>query len=167
MTAEYSANAAQDLLTNGPVIFTNSPVLDTQGLIFHRDESGIFRLASPSKIVGNCGGNWNWLYGKCNCCQSMPEALYEVGFHANIAIPTGGTVGEISMAIAIDGTVDPSSTMLVTPAAVGEFFNVGAGIIVAVPAICGCESISVINTSDQTITVQNANLLIEFVGIRN
>ena len=167
MTAEYSANAAQNLLTNGPVIFTNSPVTDTQGLIFHRDESGIFRLASPSKIVGNCGGSWNWLCGNCSCCNSMPEALYEVTFHGNIAIPTGGTVGEISMALSIDGTADPSSTMIVTPAAVGEFWNVGASIIVAVPAICGCESVSVINTSDQAITVQNSNLLIEFIGIRS
>ena len=167
MTAEYSANAAQDILSNGSVIFTNSPVQDTQGLIFHRDESGIFRLASPSKIVGNCGGSWNWLCGKCNCCKVMPEALYEVEFHGNIAIPTGGTVGEISMAIAIDSVVDPSSTMIVTPAAVGEFANVGAAIIVAVPAICGCESISVVNTSDQTITAQNSNLLIEFLGISN
>jgi len=167
MTAEYSANAAQNLLPNGSVIFTNSPVQDTLGLIFHRDESGIFRLASPSKIIGNCGGNWNWLCGNCSCCNSMPEALYEVGFHANIAIPTGGTVGEISMAIAIDGTIDPSSTMLFTPAAAGDFGNIGAGIVVAVPAICGCESVSVVNTSDQAITVQNANLLIEFLGVQN
>lgn len=165
--AEFSANALQNVLPNNSVIFTNSPVQDFNGLIFHRDESGIFRLASPSKIIGNCGGNWNWLYGGCNCCNQMPEAMYHVSFHSNIALPTGGTVEAISLAISIDGSVDPSSTMIFTPAAVEEFGNVGAEIIVAVPAICGCESVSVVNTSTQAVDTQNANLLIDFIGIRN
>lgn len=167
MAAEFSANALQNVLPNNSVIFTNSPVKASNGLIFHRDESGIFRLASPSKIIGNCGGNWNWLYGGCNCCNQIPEALYHVSFHANIALPTGGTVEAISLAVSIDGSVDPSSTMIYTPAAVEEFGNVGSEIIVAVPAICGCESVSVVNTSAQTVNVQNANLLIDFIGIRN
>lgn len=114
--AEFSANALQNVLPNNSLIFTNSPVQATNGLIFHRDESGIFRLASPSRIIGNCGGNWNWLYGGCNCCNRMPEAMYHVSFHSNIALPTGGTVEAISLAISIDGSVDPSSTMIFTPA---------------------------------------------------
>ena len=167
MAAEYSANAVQNVLSNSSVIFDASPVPNPNDLIFHRDENGIFRLASPSKIVGNWGGNWNWLYGGCACCRNMPEALYQVSFHGNMAIPTGGTVEAISLAISIDGTVDPSSTMIFTPAAVEEYGNVGADIIVAVPAICGCESVSVVNTSTQTVLVQNANLLIDFIGVRN
>lgn len=93
--------------------------------------------------------------------------MYQVSFHANIAVPTGGTVEAISLAIAIDGAVDPSSTMIFTPAAVEEFGNVGAEIMVAVPAICGCESISVVNTSTQEIAVQNANIVIDYRGIRS
>lgn len=158
--AEYSANAVQTLAPNAPVIFTESPVPCNRGLIFHRDESGIFRLASPS-VIGSWGGSWG-----CGCCNTMPESYYLVSFHANIAVPTGGTAGAISLAVAIDGTVDPSSTMIVTPAAVEEYFNVGAGIIVAVPSICRCESISVVNTSTQEILVQNANLIVEYQGIR-
>jgi len=96
----------------------------------------------------------------------MPEAMYLVTFHANIAIPPTGTVGPISLAVAIDGDVDPSSTMIITPAAVEEFGNVGAEIIVAVPAICGCESVSVRNTSTGDVLVQNANLVIAYQGIR-
>jgi hypothetical protein len=96
----------------------------------------------------------------------MPEADYEVSFHANIQIPTGGTVEPISLALAIDGEVDPSSEMIFTPAAAQEFGNVGADIIVSVPWICRCTSVSVKNTSTQPIEVQNANIVFDFNGIR-
>lgn len=160
--AEYSANALQNILPNASAIFTASKVPCNRGLIFHRDESGIFRLASPSRIANGLS-SWNRC---CPCCRRMPEALYQVGFHANVGIPTGGTVEAISVAIAIDGAVDPSSTMISTPVAVEQFDNVGAEIIVGVPAICGCESISVVNTSEQAIDMQNANLVITYLGIR-
>ena len=156
--AEFSANAVQTVAQNDTVIFTESPVPSGRGYIFHRDGSGLFRLASPSRIAGR-------LYGGCCCSRSILEALYQVAFHANIAIPEGGTVGAISLAVAIDGIVDPSSTMIITPAAVEQFGNVGAEIIVAVPAICGCEAVSIVNTSTQNINVQNANLIISYNGI--
>ena len=74
-------------------------------------------------------------------------------------------MGPISLAVAIDGNVDPSSEMTVTPAAVGDFFNVGAEIVVSVPAICGCESVSIVKTSAGPVDVQNANLVINIKGI--
>lgn len=158
MAAEYSANALQSILPSASAIFTASPVPCNRGLVYHRDESGIFRLASPSTMGASC-------CRRC-CCGDYPAALYEVGFHGNIAISTGGTVEAISLAIAIDGEIDPSSIMTVTPAAVSEFFNVGAGIIVAVPCICRCSSVSVRNVSTQSVDLQNANLTIDFAGIR-
>lgn len=96
----------------------------------------------------------------------MPMAMYTVEFHGNIAIPEGGTVGEIQLAVAIDGEIDPSSIMKVTPAAVEQYSNVGAAIIVAVPAICRCSSVSIRNTSTQAINVTNANLIIVPNGIK-
>lgn len=144
MAAEYSANAIQTVASNGSVIFTESPVPCRQGFVYHRDESGLFRLAS------------NAINNPCSRCN----ANYQVAFHANIQIPTGGTVEPISLAIAIDGEIDPSSEMIFTPAAVEEFGNVGAEIIVAVPWICRCSTVSVRNTSTQAIEVQNANIVI-------
>lgn len=152
MAAEYSANAAQVIPANGSVIFTESPVPCNRGLIYHRDDSGIFRLANRffrQNIVQCWRRNTN----------------YEVTFHANIAIPTGGTVEPISIAFAIDGEVDPSSIAIFTPAAVEQFGNVGADIIVTVPWVCACSSFSVRNVSTQPITMQNANLTVDVAGI--
>ena len=160
MAAEYSANALQTVASNSSVIFTESPVPCNRGIINHREESGIFRLASPAVI------NNNTLSRLFYCCQTLPTANYEVSFHANIQIPTGGTVEPISLALVIDGEVDPSSTMTITPAAVEEPGNVGADIIVAVPAICRCSSVSVRNVSTQEIELQNANIVFNYLGIR-
>lgn len=105
--------------------------------------------------------------GSNHLIVTFPVANYEVAFHANIQIPEGGTIEEISLALAIDGDVDPSSTMIYVPAAVEEFGNVGADIIVSVPWICRCSSVSVRNTSTQDIEVQNANIVFDFSGIRS
>lgn len=158
MAAEYSANAIQTVAANTAVIFTEAPVPCNRGLIYHREGSGIFRLASPSAI--SCG------YITRSCCCGMPKADYLVGFHCNIQIPTGGTVEAISLALAIDGETDPSSIMTVTPAAAEELWNVGAEIIVSVPWICRCASVSVRNVSDQAIEVSNANIVFDYLGIR-
>lgn len=157
MAAEYSANALQEVAVGGSVIFTESPVPCNRGLIFHRDESGLFRLASPSMMGIGC---------RRTCCCGFPEALYQCSFHCNIAVPTGGEEAQISLAIAVDGEIDPSSTMIFTPADEAVFGNVGASIIVAVPCICRCSTVSVRNTSTQAIDVENANIVFNFVGIR-
>ena len=158
MAAEYSANAIQTVAAGGSVIFTESPVPCNKGLIYHRDESGAFRLASPTAMGCGCRRG-------C-CCMDYPTANYQVAFHANIQIPEGGTVEPISLAIAIDGEVDASSIMTITPAAVEELGNVGADVIVAVPCICRCSSVSVRNVSTQPIEVVNANIVFDFAGVR-
>lgn len=145
--AEWSANAQQVVNPGETVVFTENPVPCRRGLIRHRDDTGNFLLA----------GYVPRQYG-CQCSRQR-SANYLVDFGANIAIPTGGTVGAISLAITIDGATIPASTMIVTPAAAGEFFNVSRAINAAVFAGC-CESIAVRNTSDQPVLVQNANIII-------
>lgn len=158
MAAEYSANAVQTVEAGLPVIFTESPVPCNRGLVFHRDESGVFQLANNAGSTQGCS---------CGCgCRKVYETLYRVGFHGNIAIAEEGEVEPIQLSISIGGDTDPSSTMIATPAAIGDFQNVGAEIIVAVPSLCGCVSISVRNTSTQAIDVQNANLTIDYIGVR-
>lgn len=150
MAAEYSANAVQTVGIGGSVIFTESPVPCVKGLVYHRDDTGLFRLAN--KFV------------RQNICQCWRRNTnYEVAFHTNIAVPDGQTIPAegISLAIAVDGEIDPSSTMIFLPAAVGDFGNVGADIIVTVPSMCMCSTVSVRNTSTIPIDVQNANLIFD------
>ena len=145
--AEYSANAVQTVAPGETIVFTQSPVPCKRGFVRHRDDTGNFLLSGYVPPT----------YG-CACCRNN-SANYLVDFGANIAIPTGGTVGEISVSIAIDGTTIPSSTMIVTPAAVEQYFNVSRAINAQIWKGC-CETISVRNTSDQAILVQNANIII-------
>lgn len=143
--AEYSANAVQTVAPNGTVVFTDTSVPCTRGLVRHRDDSGSFLLKG---YVAR---------SSCGCCPE--SAIYMVEFGANIAIPTGGTVEPISLALAIDGAVIPSSTMIVTPAAVEEYFNVSVAVNAQIWRCC-CEALTVVNTSAQDILVQNANIVI-------
>lgn len=74
--AEYLAVASQEVAANGNVVFTNTAVRGSN-CIQHREGSGIVTLR-----------------GITNQCR----ARYFVDFSANIAVPTGGTAGEISLA---------------------------------------------------------------------
>ena len=79
------------------------------------------------------------------------------------AIPAAGTVGAISLALAIEGEPVGATTMTVTPAAASEFWNVFSAVFVDVPRGC-CMTISVRNISTQAVDVQNANLIVERVA---
>ena len=56
-----------------------------------------------------------------------------------------------------------SATMIVTPAAAEDFWNVHATVYIDVPRGC-CATVAVVNTSTQPIGVQNANLIVERVA---
>ena len=146
MACEFSNNAVQTVNPGESVIFTQSPVPCNQGLVRHRDDTGSFLIAGK---VRRCS---------CGCCPKT--ANYLVDFGANIAIPTGGTVEAISLAIALDGSTIPTTEMTVTPAAVEQYFNVSDATIVQIWAGC-CESLTVRNISDQPILVQNANIIFD------
>lgn len=139
---EYTSNALQTVGAGQNVLFTETAVPCNTGAVVHREGAGVITLRG---IVNN------------SCAKS---ARYKVTFGANVAIPTGGTVEAISAAIAINGEAIPSSSMIVTPAAVNNFWNVNAEIFVTVPKCC-CTSIAIENTSGQAIEVQNANIIIE------
>lgn len=144
MACEYSNNAVQTVNPGESVIFTNSPVPCSRGLVRHRDDTGNFLLKG------------NVRRSSCGCCPAT--ANYLVDFGANVAIPTGGTVGEIDLAIAVDGGTIPTTEISVTPAAVEEFFNVSDATIVPIWRGC-CQTLTVRNVSDQPILVRNANII--------
>lgn len=156
MSAEYSIVTPQTVAPNQPAVFLNAPCPCREGLIFKKS-GGVFLLASNAPD-NTCS---------CGCgCRRIYETDYEVEVHANIEIPTGGTVEEISLALAVDGVVDPASIMSFTPAAVEVAGNVGTSIIVSVPSICGCDSVAVVNASTQDITINNASLVFDYAGVK-
>lgn len=138
---EIIANAIQTVLSNQNVYFTDTVTCGNCAMV-HRPGSGLITLK----------GNTN-----------QSRARYKVTFSGNIAIPTGGTVEPISLALAVDGEAVPATTMIVTPAAVENYFNVFGQIFLDVSKGC-CNTISVKNINTQSINVQNANLILERVA---
>jgi hypothetical protein len=139
--AAYGNNTVQTLVPNGATTFPTVIVPCNRGFVRYRD--GIFVLSGWTPYDENYG---------CSCCNANDSAIYDVHFKGNIAIPTGGTVEEISLALALNGTVMPLSTMRVTPAVVEQYFNVSVDMPVEIWNGC-CQSVSVINTSSQDILV--------------
>ena len=146
--SEYLNNDIQLIQPGAPIPLRTS-IGCPNGYVYHRPESGILILR-----------------GKTSNCF----ARYQVTFNGNIAVPEGGTVGAIAIALAVDGEPIPTSRAIVTPAAVDEYFNVTSTAIITVPRGC-CVNVSVENVSEATgttpapaINVQNSNLSISRIA---
>lgn len=63
-------------------------------------------------------------------------ARYEVKLQANVAVPTGGAVTPIALAITLNGIAIPDSVAIVTPAAVEDVWHINTSTTITVP--CGC-----------------------------
>ena len=143
--AEFTYNPVQTIPAGGNAIFNNT-ISCQKGYVIHRNESGIVILRG---IVNNpCSG----------------FARYQVTFNGNVALAEGATVGPISVSLALDGEAIQTSNAIVTPAAIGDYFNLTSTAIVDIPRGC-CFNIAVENTSvgettNPTITMQNANLVV-------
>lgn len=139
--AEYTSTSTQTVAIGQNVLFTESANCNRNCNIMHREGSGIVTLR-----------------GSNNCCN---PAKYKISFGGNIAVAAGGTAGPISVAIALAGEPLYSSTATVTPAAIGDFFNVYTSAVITVPCNC-CLTVAVENVSAGTaIDVANANLIVE------
>ena len=120
---------------------------------------------TETAVAGNCsivhreGAGVVTLRGLTNQCR----ARYRVSFGANIAIPTGGTVEAISIALAVNGEPLVSATAVVTPAAFGDYGNIFVSANVDVPRGC-CLTVAAENISGQAINVANANMIVERVA---
>ena len=148
--AEYLANAVQAVDLGNPLLFTAS-IPCPQGNVYHEDETGIFILRG-------------------NTCNRF--ARYQITFNGNIAVPTGGAVTPIAVAITENGEARPTSRAIFTPAAVDTYGNVTSTAIITVPRGC-CFQISIryvsgvidgTTTPTPTINVINSNLEINRIA---
>ena len=145
--AEYLNVASQNVALNAPVLFTAS-IPCPKGCVYHEDETGIFILKG---VTNNC------------------FARYQVTYNGNVAVPEGGAVTPVGLAIAVNGEPRLSSEAIFTPQAVSEFGNLTSTAIVTVPKGC-CFSLSVryvdATTDDPAteptplVEVSNSNLVI-------
>lgn len=143
--AEYLAVALQEVNLNDPIIFTAS-IPCRKGDVYHEDETGNFILRGATP----------------NCF-----ARYQVTYNGNIAIPEGGAVTPIAVAISVNGEPRLSSRAIFTPAAVDTYGNVTSTAIITVPRGC-CFNVSVryvsgitgdaATTPTPAIDVLNSNL---------
>ena len=124
--AEYVYNEIQ-LVQPGAAAILDDGIRCNRGLVLHRLGSGILTLR-----------------GSGNACPGF--ARYRVSYDGNIAVPEGGTAGEIQLALALDGEIIPTSIAAATPAAVDQYWNVNGFAIIDVPSCC-CYTCSVRNAS--------------------
>lgn len=143
--AEYIANAEQIVPLNEAIDFCN------RGFVIHDDSTGVFTLRG-------CGSN----------CF----ARYRVTYNGNIAIPEGGTVAPIAVAVTVNGEARMASRAIFTPAAAEEYGNVTSTALVTVPRGC-CFFVSVravsgitdgTTTPPVSISQINGNLVIDRVA---
>lgn len=143
MAAEYSYVPVQTVDVDDNVLFMDGDRACRKGFISHRAGSGIF-----------------FLKGATNGCK----AVYRVTFVGNVAISTGGTVEPISVSLTINGEQLGNALATVTPAAIGDFFNVSVTTFVEITCGC-CVTVSVENVSaTSSIDVQNANIIFDRVA---
>lgn len=64
------------------------------------------------------------------------QARYVVTLQANVAIPEGGAVTPIAVAITLNGVAIPDSVAIVTPAAAEDVWHINTSTPITVP--CGC-----------------------------
>lgn len=135
--AEYVYAPVQEVAYRTPALLTTR-IPCTKGLIYHDNGSGLITVT-----------------GKANtpCARFM---RYDVEYEANIAVPTGGTAGEIDLAITVNGEPTPISIGASTPTVADAYFHVSGGMTIDVP-----------RTVDYTVAVENLAVTAEPINVRN
>ncbi len=135
--AEFTGIAIQTVAQGEDVAFTETPVCATKCYIFHKQGSGIVKLR-----------------GLTNQCR----ARFLVSYSETFKILPVAQLNLFHWLLQLTENRWQSTRMIVTPAAVENFFNVSAQAYVDVPRGC-CVTVAVQNTSAQAIEVQNSNLI--------
>lgn len=117
--AKYITSTDQNIALNGAVPFDVVSIPCNKGCV----------VPIATGVVTLNGGSANRF------------ARYEVTVQANVAIPTGGAVTPVALAITLNGVPLADSVAIVTPAAVEDVWHINTSTVITVP--CGfCVSVS-------------------------
>ncbi len=145
-----SGSVTQNVALNNPILF-DATIPCNKGSVIHEDGTGNFILRG---VTPNC------------------FARYQLIYQGNVAIPEGGTVTPIGIAVSVNGEERPSSLSIYTPQAVEEFGLAASTAIITVPKGC-CFNVAVRYVSGvtdgttvptPTIDVANSNLTISRIA---
>lgn len=138
MSVKFGWIAEQTLPVNGAAILQNiRPCRRRPQLVMHDD-------MTPNVTLRGIGNG-----------RTAGNAQYNVRFSGNIAVAVGGTIGEIDLALSVDGYTLPLTIAAATPAAIGDYWHVSGDETIEVPSCC-CKTVTVVNAStDTSITVRN------------
>lgn len=112
--AKYITSTDQNIALNGAVPFDVVSIPCNKGCV----------VPIATGVVTLNGGSANRV------------ARYEVTVQANVAIPTGGAVTPVALAITLNGVPLADSVAIVTPAAVEDVWHINTSTVITVP--CGC-----------------------------
>ena len=89
-------------------------------------------------------------------------ARYDVTLQANVAIPEGGAVTPVAVAITLNGVAIPDSVAIITPAAAEDVWHINTSATITVPCEC-CVSVSaayVDATEDDAATTPTPSIFV-------
>jgi len=107
--------------------------------------------------------------GKCECYRQgsgsvmlpMRNSIYEVDFGANIGATTAAS--EAQLDIMVNASPMAGTTMISTTAAVDDLNSVSRHTAIKT-CCCGCEFVTITNTGETTVTVEDPSLFIKRVA---
>jgi len=117
--AKYITSTDQNVALNGTIPFDVVSIPCNKGLV----------VPIATGVITLKGGSTNRF------------ARYEVDVQANIAIPAGGAVTPVAVAITLNGIAVSDSIAIVTPAAAEDVWHINTSAIITVPVGC-CVSVS-------------------------
>ena len=112
--AKYITSTDQNVALNGTIPFDIVSIPCNKGCV----------VPITTGVLTLRGGNSNKF------------ARYEVDLQANIAVPEGGAVTPIAVAITLNGVAIPDSVAIITPALAEDVWHVNTSAVITVP--CGC-----------------------------
>ncbi len=123
MTEYITRDSVETVALNSAITFGDS-IPCKKGYVIHSDNTGVFVLRGIVNNPHSC------------------FARYSIEFTGNIAIPTGGEITPIAVAIVVSGEARDGSRSILTPTAVDQYGNVTSRATIDVPRGC-CFTVSI------------------------